>query len=53
MLYPSNIIIKKKQKIQVIKEKIIDAKKEIIKKLKYILFDRKHFCKRLFIKLHL
>lgn len=53
MLYPTNIIIKRKQKVQIVKEKIKDIKNEIKRKVKYMIFDRKNLGKIILIKLHI
>ena len=53
MLYPSDIIIKKKEKLQVIKESLKNLKDEIISKLKYLILERTNLWEKIAVKLHI
>lgn len=53
MLYPINMKIKSKRKMQNIKEKLNGVKNGIKKYVKYLLFDRKKLSEIILIKLHI
>lgn len=53
MLYPTNIKIEHKKKIQSIKEKLRDLKNGVKRRVRYLLFDRSNLSKKIAIKLHI
>lgn len=53
MLYPTDIIIKKKEKLQVIKESLKNLKDETISKLKYLILERTNLWEKIAVKLHI
>lgn len=53
MLYPENIIISKKKKISIIKEKLKNLMLDVKHIIKYWLFDRSNLFKKIKIKLHI
>lgn len=53
VLYPINIKIRKKNKIQIIKENLLKLKNIIKSKIKYLMFDRKNLVKKILMKLHI
>ena len=53
MLYPTNIVIKRKQKREKIKEIFKEIKHEIKQKVKYLIFDRANLGKKILVMLHI
>lgn len=53
MLYPTNIKIKEKSKIQIIKEYLKKIKDEIKSKTEYLIFDRTNLGEIILVKLHI
>lgn len=53
MLYPNNIIIEKKRKMKIVKEKLKNFKTDIKSIAKYWIFDRSNLFKKIRVKLHI
>jgi hypothetical protein len=53
MLYPTDITIKKKQKLQVIKESSKNLRDEVIGKIKYLILERTNLWEKIAVKLHI
>lgn len=53
MLYPNNIIIERKSKIKIVKEKLKNLKNDLKSIAKYWIFDRSNLLKKIKVKLHI
>lgn len=53
MLYPNNIVLKEKSKIQKLGEKVIDIKNKMKAVAKYLIFDRSNLFELISIKFHI
>lgn len=53
MLYPINITVERKRRMQIIKEKLIDIKNKMRNQVIYFIFDRTNLGERIAVKLHI
>ena len=53
MLYPTNIQIEKESKRKIVKEKTKELLKEVKRRFKYLIFDRKNIKQKMAMKFHI
>lgn len=53
MLYPINITVERKRKMQIIREKIGNLIDKTKSKIKYFIFDRTNLGERIVVKMHI